>query len=163
MNRWSFRRNHARHVSDRFGQLAPKVLFCVDSYRYGGRDYDRSAEVERIIALLPSLEQVIHVPGPAGQAITEGQAWDEVMNNPPVPAAKFEFEQVPFGHPLWPGQARVGWKPCICAAAREGAERGRGMGHLLVSCQTCHVQLRDATFYEPPHDIRCRQAGPWLC
>jgi acetoacetyl-CoA synthetase len=90
-----------RGVSDRFGQLTPKVLFCVDSYRYGGRDYDRSAEVERIIALLPSLEQVIHVPGPVGQAITEGQAWDEVMNNPPVPAAKFEFEQVPFGHPLW--------------------------------------------------------------
>ena len=58
-----------RGVSDRFGQLAPKVLFCVDSYRYGGRDYDRSAEMEQIIALLPGLEQVIHVPGPAGQAI----------------------------------------------------------------------------------------------
>ena len=93
-----------RGVSDRFGQLAPKVLFCVDSYRYGGRDYDRSAEVEQIIALLPGLEQVIHVPGPAGQAIggePRAQAWDEVMDHPPVPAAEFEFEQVPFGHPLW--------------------------------------------------------------
>ena len=29
------------------------------------------------------------------------QAWDEVMDHPPVPAAEFEFEQVPFGHPLW--------------------------------------------------------------
>ena len=93
-----------RGVSDRFGQLAPKVLFCVDSYRYGGRDYDRSAEMEQIIALLPGLEQVIHVPGPAGQAITgepRAQAWDEVMDHPPVSAAEFEFEQVPFGHPLW--------------------------------------------------------------
>jgi acetoacetyl-CoA synthetase len=93
-----------RGVSDRFGQLAPKVLFCVDSYRYGGRDYDRSAEMAQIIALLPGLEQVIHVPGPAGLAITADpgpQPWDEVMDHPPVPAAGFEFEQVPFGHPLW--------------------------------------------------------------
>ena len=90
-----------RGVSDRFGQLTPKVLFCVDSYRYGGRDYDRSAEMEQIIALLPGLEQVIHVPGPAGLAITGARAWDAIMDHPPVPAAEFEFEQVPFGHPLW--------------------------------------------------------------
>ena len=93
-----------RGVSDRFGQLAPKVLFCVDSYRYGGRDYDRAAEMEQVIARLPGLEQVIHVPGPAGRTIAgelAARAWDEVMDYPPVPAAEFEFEQVPFGHPLW--------------------------------------------------------------
>ena len=90
-----------RGVSDRFGPLSPKVLFCVDSYRYGGRDYDRSAEMAQIIAGLPGLEQVIHVPGPAGQAVPSAQAWDELMDHPPVPASEFEFEQVPFGHPLW--------------------------------------------------------------
>ena len=90
-----------RGVSDRFGPLSPKVLFCVDSYRYGGRDYDRGAEMEQIIAGLPGLEQVIHVPGPAGLAIPSGQAWDDLMDHPPVPASEFEFEQVPFGHPLW--------------------------------------------------------------
>jgi Acyl-coenzyme A synthetases/AMP-(fatty) acid ligases len=90
-----------RGVSDRFGQLSPKVLFCVDSYRYGGVDYDRSAEMAQIIAGLSGLEQVIHVPGPAGLAIGSGQAWDELMDHPPVPASEFEFEQVPFGHPLW--------------------------------------------------------------
>jgi acetoacetyl-CoA synthetase len=90
-----------RGVSDRFGQLSPKVLFCVDSYRYGGLDYDRSAEMAQIIAGLPGLEQVIHVPGPAGQEIPSALVWDEVMDHPPVPAPEFEFEQVPFGHPLW--------------------------------------------------------------
>jgi acetoacetyl-CoA synthetase len=90
-----------RGVSDRFGQLSPKVLFCVDSYRYGGVDYDRSAEMAQIIAGLPGLEQVIHVPGPAGQAIGSARVWDELMEHPPVPASEFEFEQVPFGHPLW--------------------------------------------------------------
>ena len=90
-----------RGVSDRFGQLSPKVLFCVDSYRYGGRDFDRSAEMEQVIGLLPGLEQVIHVPGPARLALAGARPWDEVMDHPPVPAAGFEFEQVPFGHPLW--------------------------------------------------------------
>ena len=90
-----------RGVSDRFGPLSPKVLFCVDSYRYGGRDYDRSPEMGQIIAGLTGLEQVIHVPGPAGQAIGSAQTWDDLMDHPPVPASGFEFEQVPFGHPLW--------------------------------------------------------------
>ena len=35
------------------------------------------------------------------------------------------------------------------------------MGHLLISCGRCHDQLRSTTFYEPPHDIRHRRAGPW--
>lgn len=47
--------------------------------------------------------------------------------------------------------------PCICGPAREGAERGRGMGHVWVSCRTCHDQLRQTTFYEPPHDLGHRQ------
>ena len=61
-----------RGISDRFGQLAPKVLFCVDSYRYGGRDYDRGAEIGQVIAGLPSLEQVIWVPGPLGGGSRQG-------------------------------------------------------------------------------------------
>jgi acetoacetyl-CoA synthetase len=110
-----------RGISDRFGQLAPKVLLCVDSYRYGGRDYDRSAEIGQVIAGLPSLEHVIWVPGPLGGgrqggrppgsqqsnpiATTPGgprvHAWAGLMDHSPVPAAGFRFEQVPFGHPLW--------------------------------------------------------------
>ncbi len=96
-----------RGVSDRFGQLAPKVLLCVDSYRYNGQDYDRSAELEQIVARLPGLEHVIHVPGPLGLPVPgapgagPARAWDDLMDHPPVPAAGFCFEQVPFGHPLW--------------------------------------------------------------
>ena len=36
-----------------------------------------------------------------------------------------------------------------------------GQGHLWVSGKTCHDQLRDATFYQPPHDIKHPQPGPW--
>jgi acetoacetyl-CoA synthetase len=96
-----------RGVSDRFGQLAPKVLLCVDSYRYNGQDYDRGAELLQIIARLPGLEHVIHVRGPLGVPVPgvpgggPARTWDELMDHPPVPAAGFRFEQVPFGHPLW--------------------------------------------------------------
>ena len=91
----------SRGVSDRFGQLSPKVLFCVDSYRYGGRDYDRSAEMAQVIGALGSLRHVIAVPGPLGRTVPGALAWDGLMDHPPVPAAGFEFEQVPFAHPLW--------------------------------------------------------------
>jgi acetoacetyl-CoA synthetase len=90
-----------RGISDRFGQLSPRVLFCADSYRYGGQDFDRSAEMQQLIGQLPGLDQVIHVPGPAGGTIAGARSWDELMDHEPVAAAGFSFEQVPFGHPLW--------------------------------------------------------------
>jgi hypothetical protein len=63
-------------------------------------------------------------------------------------------ECCPAGHQLWPGKAQVSWTPCICPPAREAAERGRGMGHIMVTCNACHDQRRQAVFYEPPHDSR---------
>src|SRR5260370_39092251 len=38
-----------RGIIDRFGQLSPKVLFCVDSYRYGGRDHAPSGQMGTIM------------------------------------------------------------------------------------------------------------------
>jgi acetoacetyl-CoA synthetase len=94
-----------RGVLDRFRQLAPKVLFCVDGYRYNGRYFDRRGELREIISGLNGLEQVIWLPGPdagAGDAPAAGALrWDEVLDHPPVPASEFSFEQVPFDHPLF--------------------------------------------------------------
>jgi acetoacetyl-CoA synthetase len=94
-----------RGVLDRFRQLTPKVLLCVDGYRYGGKDYDRRAEVAQIVGGLPGLEHVIYLPylypddpRPPAPGAT---GWDELLRHPAVPAGVFQFEQVPFGHPLW--------------------------------------------------------------
>ena len=99
-----------RGVLDRFAQLEPKVLICVDGYRYGGRDYDRRPELRSIVAGLPSLEAVIHLPYlqpggseppvPAGSGV-RALRWHGLLDHPPVPASEFRFEQVPFDHPLW--------------------------------------------------------------
>src|SRR5947209_6309351 len=72
-----------------------------------------------------------------------------------MPVSLFENkpERCPFGHDLWPGNAQVSWKPCICGPAREAAERGRGLGHAMVTCNACHDQSRQTRFYEPAHDI----------
>ena len=61
-----------RGVIDRFSQLAPKVLFCADGYRYGGKEFPRTAQLGQIIDGLDSLQHVIYLPylepGPAAAA-----------------------------------------------------------------------------------------------
>jgi acetoacetyl-CoA synthetase len=93
-----------RGVLDRFRQLRPKVLFCVDGYSYGGRDFDRRDEVTQIAGGLHELEYLVRLPyfgRPGERGIDAGLLWDALLDHEPVPAAEFAFEQVPFGHPLW--------------------------------------------------------------
>ncbi|WP_421861278.1 acetoacetate--CoA ligase [Parvibaculum sp.] len=91
-------------VIDRFGQITPKLMFVTDSYRYGGKDFDRRTEVRAMADALPSLQHVVHVKGssPAfnSEAVVEGaHAWETLVNRAPV--KDFEFEDTAFDHPLW--------------------------------------------------------------
>jgi acetoacetyl-CoA synthetase len=94
-----------RGVLDRFAQLAPKVLLCVDGYRYGGKDFDRREELRRIVGGLPSLERVIYLPylNPANLEAPFGASllWNTLMDHPAASTGEFRFEQVAFDHPLW--------------------------------------------------------------
>src|SRR5262249_12673917 len=49
-------------VVDGFAQIEPKVMFTVDGYRYGGRDFDRLGIVAEVAAKIPSLERIVVVP-----------------------------------------------------------------------------------------------------
>jgi acetoacetyl-CoA synthetase len=95
----------AKGVLERFNQLSPKVFFYVDAYRYGGRRYDRHAELGEVLDGLPSVEQAIYVSYDAGATPAPPAArvrnWDEVMDHPHIAPADFVCEQVPFEHPLW--------------------------------------------------------------
>ena len=92
-------------VLERFKQLAPKVFFYVDVYEYGGKRYERSAELREVLAGLQTVEQTIYVPYDAGAAPTPAaghvRSWDEVMDQPRVAPADFVCEPVAFDHPLW--------------------------------------------------------------
>jgi acetoacetyl-CoA synthetase len=106
-----------RGVLDRYSQLAPKLIFCVDGYSYGGKLFDRRADIREIIDRLSTLSHVIHVPyldlsrqsaaGAAADAadrtpITPGALlWSDVLAGPDPGREAFQFEQVPFAHPLW--------------------------------------------------------------
>lgn len=94
-----------RGVLDRLTQLSPRLLFAVDGYQYGGRPFNRRAELSQIIAGVGSIEKVIFLPylDPSDRTLPSANSvlWDDVLNHPPVARETFQFEQVPFRHPLW--------------------------------------------------------------
>ena len=49
-------------VLDRFGQIAPKVLFTADGYFYAGKKLDSLATLAEVLGQLPSMTQVVLVP-----------------------------------------------------------------------------------------------------
>jgi acetoacetyl-CoA synthetase len=80
----------ARSVVDRFGQIEPELLLAVDGYRYGGRDFDRSAVVDEIADAIGA--RVVRF------GYLDGSGWpaDFVAEHEPL-----RFERLAFDHPLW--------------------------------------------------------------
>jgi acetoacetyl-CoA synthetase len=94
----------ARGCLDRVAQLAPRVLICVDGYRYGGRRFDRRADVRAIIAGLGSLCLVVQLPylDPAAPPpCANATSWSDFLGPYRGDPADFRCEPVPFDHPLW--------------------------------------------------------------
>jgi acetoacetyl-CoA synthetase len=95
----------ARSVIDRFAQIQPKLMLTVDGYRHGGRDFERLAVAQAILAELPTVEHVVLVPYLAHPAQASRQArfahssWEQLLER--GRGAELRFEQVPFDHPLW--------------------------------------------------------------
>jgi acetoacetyl-CoA synthetase len=90
-------------VLDRFGQIKPKVLFCADAYRYGGREIDSLQRVEEITAAIPEIEEVVvvtYVDAARANSVAmmpHHRAWQDFGD----PAAPLEFTRLPFDHPLY--------------------------------------------------------------
>jgi acetoacetyl-CoA synthetase len=94
-----------RGVLDRFSQLAPTLIFCVDGYSYGGRLFDRRADLREIIGQLPTLSHVVQIPyldRTDATPVTAGALlWSDVLAGSDPGRDGFRCEQVPFAHPLW--------------------------------------------------------------
>ncbi|MDX6636219.1 MAG: acetoacetyl-CoA synthetase [Solirubrobacterales bacterium] len=90
-------------VIDRFAQIEPKVLFAVDGYRYGGKDFDRREVVAQLQEAMPSLERTIVIPyldqDPGLSSLRDATRWDDLLAE--GADAPLEFARVPFDHPLW--------------------------------------------------------------
>ena len=90
-------------VVDRFAQIEPRVLFAVDGYSYGGKEFDRTEVVARLQREMPSLEKTVVVPylkeDPDVGSLRDVVFWDELVSG--NEGAELSFEAVPFDHPLW--------------------------------------------------------------
>ncbi len=96
----------ARSVIDRFAQIEPKVLFAVDGYRYGGKDFDRLEVVADLQREMPTLQRTVMLPyldpGLSHErgdleGLTDAMTWDQLL----AFDDELAFEAVPFDHPLW--------------------------------------------------------------
>ena len=75
-------------VLDRFGQIEPKVLLTVDSYRYNGKQIDLTERVGEIVSKIPSIRKVVRVA-----------EWEEFVG--PHRGARAQYVRLPFDHPLY--------------------------------------------------------------
>jgi acetoacetyl-CoA synthetase len=93
----------ARGVIDRFAQIEPTVLLVVTGYRYGDKDVDRHREVAQILAGLPTVRHVVHVPyGPdRGPGVPGALPWPELLAGADEARPELVFEPVPPEHPLF--------------------------------------------------------------
>ena len=85
-------------ILDRFRQIEPRVFVTVDGYRYGGKAFDRSADVRAIAAALPGSPTVVVLPELGVDVGIDGSLTYEKLTEERAPLV---FEPVPFEHPLW--------------------------------------------------------------
>jgi acetoacetyl-CoA synthetase len=116
----------ARSVIDRFAQVEPTVMLAIDGYRYGGKDFDRSANVERIAAEIPGLRKVVRF------GYLDGSDWEDGFLGDG--SEELTFAQLPFDHPLW----------VLYSSGTTGLPKpivhGQG-GMLLEQLKMCHLHL----------------------
>src|SRR5260221_1589625 len=133
-------------VLDRFGQIAPAVLFAADGYYYNGKQIDSLQKVREIAAKLPGLTRVVVVPyvsvEPDVSAIPGAQRLEDFIAD--RPASEIPFEQLPFDHPLYIlfSSGTTGVPKCIVHGAG-----GALLKHLCEQQLHCDVKPGDRLFY----------------
>ena len=88
-------------VIDRFGQIEPKVLFCVDGYFYNGRSHNCLRKIKSFSAKLPTVKQVVMFDYASLDKISikNSISYNEILDN--YNPKKIEFKRVDFDHPLY--------------------------------------------------------------
>jgi acetoacetyl-CoA synthetase len=88
-------------VLDRFGQVAPRVLFAADGYFYSGKTLDSLAPVRGVLEKLPSVERVVVIPYVAARPDLTGLPNAVHFGEFGRGGAAPEFARVPFDTPLF--------------------------------------------------------------
>ncbi len=136
----------AAAVLDRLGQIAPRVLFAADGYRYAGKRVDVRSRIAEVASRLPTLEQVVLVPHLDDQPDLGGMplatGWRDFVAG--HAGAAPQYLRLPFDHPAYIlySSGTTGLPKCIVHGAG-GTLLQIMKEHLL------HVDLRrtDRLFY----------------
>jgi acetoacetyl-CoA synthetase len=89
-------------VVDRFGQIAPKVLFTADAYGYGGKRFDCLEKIRGVLEQMPSVEKLVVVPYSGEPLKLDGLR--NAISLPDFAGTAdhaLTFEMLPFDHPLY--------------------------------------------------------------
>jgi len=88
-------------VLDRFGQIAPKVLFTADGYFYAGKTLDSLDRIRQVVERIDSIERVVVVPyldpSPDVSAVPHAMGFGDFGRSGAAPA----YARLPFDHPLY--------------------------------------------------------------
>ncbi len=133
-------------VTDRFGQIEPKVLIAADGYLYGGRRFDRLEALAEIRAQLPSLRRVVVMPyldpNPDLSGVGNALLYEEFVD--PHRAAPLEFERLPFDHPNYILYSSGTTGKPKCMVHRAG---GILLKHLQEQAHHVDIQAGDRMFF----------------
>jgi len=88
-------------VSDRFGQITPRLLIAADGYQYNGKVINRLDNIAELAQAIPSIETVVVVgyinPKPDISQITSAVLFEQTLTCDPL----VQFAPVSFNDPLY--------------------------------------------------------------
>ena len=87
-------------ILDRFGQIEPTLLICVNGYGYGGKVFDRTAQALELRRSIPSVQQVLMVRNVADIDLP-GDVTDWQIALDEHAGADLQCAPLPFDHPLY--------------------------------------------------------------
>jgi acetoacetyl-CoA synthetase len=145
-------------VLDRFGQIEPKVLVTVESYRYNGKHIDLAERVRDVVAKIPSIQHTVicHPERSEGNELStiarkesslrsaqgDNLSWDDFVA--PHRGAKPSYARLPFDHPLYImySSGTTGLPKCMVHGAG-----GTLLQHLKELVLHCDLTRDDRIFY----------------
>ena len=136
-----------RGVLERFAQIRPRVLYCVDGYRYNGKPYGILDSAADVAAELPSLERVIVVPFLGTAPDLPDDPRFTLLKDVLAPhgeAVEVDFVRMPFDHPLYIlySSGTTGAPKCIVHGAG-----GTLLQHFKEHHLHCDLRREDTLFF----------------
>lgn len=133
-------------VLDRFGQIEPKILVCVDGYYYNGKRIDCVDKVKEIVPQIPSLQKTVMVPFMGTQPDLNG-AKNVVLDDAFLhgfTTQDIKFQRLGFNHPLYImfSSGTTGVPKCIVHG-----QGGTLLQHLKEHKLQCDIRRDDKVFY----------------